>query len=64
MCLADNGGYHSFLLTDTLKVNIWELGPGPDGTTEFAFETINKTTGKPSLGGGVAYIKAAVKSKL
>ncbi|KAF8323934.1 peroxisomal dehydratase [Clavulina sp. PMI_390] len=51
-------------LGDTLEVRAWELGAGPDGTTEFAFETINLATGKPSLGGGVAYIKKASKSKL
>lgn len=49
---------------DTLEVKIWELVSGPDGTTEYAFETINKSTGKPSLGGGVAYIKSTTKSKL
>jgi len=51
-------------LGDTLQVNIWQLGPGPDGSTEYAFETINQTTGKSSLGGGVAYINTSVKSQL
>ncbi|KAF8323935.1 hypothetical protein DL93DRAFT_2162040 [Clavulina sp. PMI_390] len=51
-------------LGDTLEVRAWELGPGPDGYTEFAFETMNVTSGKPSLGGGVAYVKKAAKGKL
>jgi len=51
-------------LGDTLQVNIWELGHGPDGSTEYAFETINQTTGKPSLGGGVAYVNKITKSML
>jgi hypothetical protein len=49
---------------DILQVNVWELGPGPDGSTEYAFDTMNQTTGMLSLGGGVAYIKNSAKSKL
>lgn len=51
-------------LGDTLEIKAWELGPGPNGTTEFAFETINTSTGKPALGGGVVYIQKESKSKL
>lgn len=31
---------------DALETSIWELGAGPDGTTEVAFETKNTTSGK------------------
>lgn len=55
---------HSSKRVDTLEVKVWELGAGPDGSTEYAFETTNQTTGKLSLGGGVAYIKRATKSQL
>ena len=53
-----------YMNIDTLQVNIWELGPGPGGSTEYAFETINQITGKVSLGGGAAYIKQLTKSRL
>jgi peroxisomal enoyl-CoA hydratase 2 len=50
---------------DALETRIWELGPGPDGTTEVGFETKNVNTGKIALGGGIAYVmKGSVKSKL
>jgi peroxisomal enoyl-CoA hydratase 2 len=50
---------------DGLETRIWEAGAGPDGTTAFAFETINVATGKVALGGGVAYVKrSGEKSKL
>ncbi|QRW09965.1 peroxisomal dehydratase [Ceratobasidium sp. AG-Ba] len=50
---------------DTLETSIWEMGPGPDGTTEVAFVQKNLATGKIALGAGVAYIrKGAPKSKL
>jgi peroxisomal enoyl-CoA hydratase 2 len=50
---------------DALETRIWEMGPGPDGTTEVSFETINLSTGKAALGGGIAYVKkGSVKSKL
>jgi len=48
-----------------LETNIWEIGNGPDGTTEVAFITKNLDTGKIVLGGGTAYIvKQSAKSKL
>lgn len=47
-----------------IETSIWEVGPGPDGTTEVAFVTKNLTTGKASLGGGIAYVKKLEKSKL
>jgi len=47
-----------------IETSIWEVGPGPDGTTEVAFVTRNLTTGKVSLGGGIAYVKKLEKSKL
>ena len=31
---------------DSIQTSIWEVGPGPNGTTELAFETQNLTTGK------------------
>ena len=31
---------------DSIQTSIWEVGPGPNGTTELAFETKNLTTGK------------------
>jgi peroxisomal enoyl-CoA hydratase 2 len=50
---------------DGLETRIWEMGPGPDETTEVAFETKNVNTGKVVLGGGTAYVKKdSVKSKL
>jgi peroxisomal enoyl-CoA hydratase 2 len=50
---------------DALETRIWEVGPGPDGTTEVTFETVNVGTGKVALGGGIAYVKkGGVKSKL
>ncbi|KAK0205526.1 peroxisomal dehydratase [Desarmillaria ectypa] len=49
---------------DTLETHAWEVGPGPNGTTEISFITKNITTGKLSLGSGIAYIKKSGKSKL
>lgn len=49
---------------DALETQIWEVGPGPEGTTEVTFITKNLTSGKVSLGGGIAYIKKSEKSKL
>jgi len=49
---------------DELETNAWEVGAGPNGTTEVTFITRNLTTGKVALGNGVAYIKKAEKSKL
>ncbi|OBZ76204.1 putative enoyl-CoA hydratase 2, partial [Grifola frondosa] len=49
---------------DALETSVWEVGPGPDGTTEVTFVTKNVATGKICLGGGIAYVKKAEKSKL
>ncbi|KAG7445233.1 peroxisomal dehydratase [Guyanagaster necrorhizus] len=49
---------------DALETHAWEIGPGPHGTTEISFITKNVTTGKISLGSGIAYIKKSEKSKL
>ncbi|RDB17077.1 putative enoyl-CoA hydratase 2 [Hypsizygus marmoreus] len=49
---------------DALETQIWEVGPGPAGTTEVTFITKNLTTGKVALGGGIAYIKKSPQSKL
>ena len=31
---------------DALETSVWEVGPGPDGTTEVTFVTKNVNTGK------------------
>lgn len=31
---------------DSIQTSIWEVGPGPNGTVELAFETKNLNTGK------------------
>lgn len=51
---------------DAVETSVWEVGAGPNGTTEVAFVTKNLATGKPCLGAGVAYVvkKAGEKSKL
>ncbi|EJD01869.1 peroxisomal dehydratase [Fomitiporia mediterranea MF3/22] len=49
---------------DTLETSIWEVGTGPDGTTEVTFETKNLASGKVCIGGGIAYVKKVEKSKL
>ncbi|KAH9474604.1 putative dehydratase NIT22 [Psilocybe cubensis] len=49
---------------DKLETSIWEVGKGPKGTTEVAFETKNLTTGKVVLGGGVAYVVKKADAKL
>ena len=49
---------------DALEVSIWEVGKGPDGTTEVAFQTKDLNSGKIVLGGGVAYVRKSEKSKL
>ncbi|KAK7680296.1 hypothetical protein QCA50_016536 [Cerrena zonata] len=49
---------------DALETSIWEVGPGPDGTTEVGFVTKNLKTGKIAIGNGVAYVKKIEKSKL
>ncbi|KAE9404589.1 peroxisomal dehydratase [Gymnopus androsaceus JB14] len=49
---------------DALETQIWEVGPGPNGTTEVTFVTKNLKTGKDALGGGIAYIIKSPSSKL
>jgi len=49
---------------DELETAMWEVGKGPGGVTEIAFETKNLTTGKITLGGGIAHVKKSDKSKL
>jgi len=49
---------------DELETQAWEVGPGPNGTSEITFITKNVTSGKVALGNGVAFIKKAEKSKL
>lgn len=49
---------------DSLETSIWEVGPGPNGTTEVTFVTKNLETGKICLGAGIAYVTKAEKSKL
>ncbi|TFK75558.1 peroxisomal dehydratase [Pluteus cervinus] len=49
---------------DPLETRIWVVGPGPKNTVEVAFQTVNVTTGKVALGGGIAYIQKTEKSKL
>jgi len=49
---------------DKLQTSIWEIGKGPNGATEVAFETKNLTTGKVVLGAGLAYVIKKAGSKL
>jgi len=49
---------------DKLETSIWEVGKGPNGTVEVAFETKNLATGKVALGGGVAYVLKKSSAKL
>ncbi|OAX39282.1 hypothetical protein K503DRAFT_769629 [Rhizopogon vinicolor AM-OR11-026] len=49
---------------DELETLAWEVGPGPNGTTEITFITKDLTSGKIALGNGVAFIKKVDKSKL
>ncbi|KAG9226679.1 hypothetical protein CCMSSC00406_0006096 [Pleurotus cornucopiae] len=49
---------------DALETEIWEVGPGPNGTTEVAFQVKNLSSGKISLGNSIAYVKKSEKSKL
>ncbi|KAF9011926.1 peroxisomal dehydratase [Cyathus striatus] len=49
---------------DALETSIWEIGPGPKGSTEIGFETKNLTTGKIVLGQGLAYVVKAGQAKL
>lgn len=49
---------------DELETQAWEIGPGPQGTTEIAFITKDVTTGRVALSNGIAYVKTAETSKL
>ncbi|KAF7297916.1 MaoC-like domain-containing protein [Mycena chlorophos] len=49
---------------DELETQAWEVGKGPEGTVEVAFQTKNLTSGKVVLGGGVAFIKKPAGAKL
>jgi peroxisomal enoyl-CoA hydratase 2 len=49
---------------DALETSIWEVGKGPKGTVEVAFETKNLTTGKIVLGSGLAYVLKGTGAKL
>jgi len=49
---------------DELETSAWEVGPGPNGTTEITFVTKDLTSGEVALGNGIAYIKKAEKGKL
>ncbi|KAF7343269.1 putative enoyl-CoA hydratase 2 [Mycena venus] len=49
---------------DALETEAWEVGPGPEGTIEVAFQTRNLTSGKVVLGGGVAYGSSCFPSTL
>ncbi|KIP02808.1 hypothetical protein PHLGIDRAFT_95571 [Phlebiopsis gigantea 11061_1 CR5-6] len=49
---------------DALETAIWEVGPGPRGTTEVAFVTTDLDSGKVCLAAGVAYVDKAAKSRL
>jgi len=49
---------------DALETSVWEVGNGPNGTTEVTFVTKNLKTGKVVLGAGVAFVKKAGSAKL
>ena len=49
---------------DKLETSIWEVGKGPNGTVELAFETKNLATGKVVLGSGSAYVVKKSSAKL
>jgi len=49
---------------DKLETSIWEVGKGPNGTTEVAFEMKNLNTGKVVLGAGLAYVLKKGGAKL
>ncbi|KAF8526871.1 peroxisomal dehydratase [Hysterangium stoloniferum] len=51
-------------LGDKIETSVWEVGPGPNGTTELVFQTKNLSSGKLSLGAGIAFVKKSEKSKL
>jgi len=49
---------------DEIETSMWEIGTGPNGTTEIAFVTKNVTSGKLSLGNGTAFVVVKESSKL
>jgi len=49
---------------DELETSIWELGPGPNGTTELGFITKNVTSGKIVLGNGVAHVTKKTRERI
>ncbi|KAJ2922596.1 hypothetical protein H1R20_g14507, partial [Candolleomyces eurysporus] len=49
---------------DKLQTSIWEVGKGPNGTTEVAFETKNLNSGKVVIGNGIAYVVKKAQAKL
>jgi peroxisomal enoyl-CoA hydratase 2 len=49
---------------EELETSIWEVGAGPDGTTELTFVVKNLQSGKVCLSNGIAYVKKIEKSKL
>jgi len=49
---------------DELETSIWEIGAGPDGTTEVTFVTKDLQSGKVCLSNGIAYVRKVEKSKL
>jgi peroxisomal enoyl-CoA hydratase 2 len=65
---------------DKLETQAWEVGSGPEGTTEVAFITKNLTSGKVStenfiltqgltfsqvcIGGGIAYVRKPSQAKM
>ena len=49
---------------DALETSIWEIGPGPNGTTEVVFVTKDVDSGKICLGAGTAFVQKPEKSRL
>ncbi|PFH51168.1 hypothetical protein AMATHDRAFT_3299 [Amanita thiersii Skay4041] len=49
---------------DALETQIWEVGPGPNGTTEVTFVTKNLSSGKIVLGSGIAHVVKPSAAKL
>lgn len=53
--MLTDGRFEFFI--DSIIIKVWELGPGPNGTTELAFEAHAEKTGTVCLGNGVAHIR-------
>lgn len=49
---------------DRLETSIWEVGKGPNGTVELAFQTKDLTTDNIVLGSGVAYVTKKQRTNL